>query len=276
MLGKAALKILQAALKSKRITKREFDIASKASSSRISNSNTIQQNIILGKAKSINTSINTSTKQSIKKTSTVGGYVSERQQIAEMKRLGVSDEEIRRKLIKDIQPVFDAANKRIKRLADIESENITLPALKALREDIPTGNFSVKGKDTDELIRLYRTAITFMNHETSTIKGASKHIQQSIKTFGGSAKQATARRKLVDDMLNDKVDMTNANYADFTQWISNNISTIDTFNQSEVEAKVKEIENRKRQLREEAIERAKAELEKPQMSSASLRALLGD
>lgn len=275
MLGKAALKILQAALKSKRITKREFDIASKASSSRISNSNTIQQNIILGKAKGVSEQPK-QPKTSIKRTSTVGGYVSERQQIAEMKRLGVSDEEIRRKLIKDIQPVFDAANKRLKRLADIEAENITLPALKALREDISTGNFSVKGKDTDELIRLYRTAITFMNHETSTIKGASKHIQQSIKTFGGSAKQATARRKLVDDMLNDKVDMTNANYADFTQWISNNISTIDTFNQGEVESKVREIENRKRKLREEAIERAKAELEKPQMSSASLRALLGD
>lgn len=275
MLGQAALKLLQAALKAKRITKREFDIASKASSSRISNSNTIQQNLILGKAKGVAEQPK-QPKTSIKRTSTVGGYVSERQQIAEMKRLGVSDEEIRRKLIKDIQPVFDAANKRLKRLSDIEAENITLPALKALREDIPTGNFSVKGKDTDELIRLYRTAITFMNHETSTIKGASKHIQQSIKTFGGTAKQATSRRKLVDDMLNDKVDMTNANYADFTQWISNNISTIDTFNQSEVEAKVKEIEDRKRRLREEAIERAKAELEKPQLSSTSLRALLGD
>lgn len=246
------------------INKREAALIKK-STGRISNNNTPAQNIAIAKL--------TKT-QSIKQTSTVGGYIGERQKVSRLREQGVDEKTVRRELLKDIQPVFDAANKRIKRLSEIETAGISLPSLRDLRSDLPTGNFSVKGKDVDELIKDYKTAIRFMSHETSTQKGASKHIQQSVKTFGGSAKQATQRRRLVDDLMNDKLDISSPNYADFTMWISNNVKTIDQFNESEVRKKVDEIEAKKRKLREQARKKAAEQAGKPQVSSSLLRELL--
>lgn len=246
------------------INKREAALIKK-STGRISNNNTPAQNLAIAKL--------TKT-QSIKQTSTVGGYIGERQKVSRLREQGVDEKTVRRELLKDIQPVFDAANKRIKRLNDIETAGISLPSLRDLRSDLPTGNFSVKGKDVDELIKDYKTAIRFMNHETSTQKGASKHIQQSIKTFGGTAKQATQRRRLVDDLMNDKIDISSPNYADFTMWISHNVKTIDQFNESEVRKKVDEIEAKKRKLREQARKKAAEQAGKPQVSSTLLRELL--
>lgn len=237
----------------------------KKSTGRISNNNTPAQNIALSKL---------TIKQTIKQTSTVGGYIGERQKVSRLREQGVDDKTVRRELLKDIQPVFDAANKRIKRLSDIESAGISLPSLRDLRSDLSTGTFSVVGKSVDELIRYYKFAIRFMSHETSTLKGASKHIQQSMKSFGGSAKQATQRRRLVDELMNDRLDITSPNYADFTTWISNNIKTIDQFDESEVRKKVEEIEEKKRKLREQARKKAAEQVGKPQISSLSLRDLL--
>lgn len=271
-LGTKIAKKIEQALKQGIINKREYNEVLKAQTGRKSNQNTASQNIILGKVAGV--TVSAKPKTSIKQNSTYGGYVGNRQKVARQRESGATEKEIRSKLLKEIQPVFDAANKRLKRLADVESEGISLPALKALRKEIPTGGFSVTGKDTDEIIKLYRIAVEFMNHSTSTIKGATKHIQDSIATFGGSPKQATARRRLVDDMLNDKIDMTNSNYADFTNWISHNIKTTDNFNESEVRKKVEEIEEKRRQLREKAIEQAKELAGKPQVSSSLLRDLL--
>lgn len=72
--------------------------------------------------------------------------------------------------IKEIKRVFQVANRRIQ---NIEKADLYSPPLEAL--GITTGKytkFSVKGKDWKSLLREYNKAISFLNDERSTARGA--------------------------------------------------------------------------------------------------------
>ena len=267
MIGRTILRRAKKALEMGIINKREYNTVLKASSGRITNSNTVSQNRILVKIKVEQTSSAT--------TRGIFDMFAQTTREAQMKRLdGVSEIEVRRKVLKTAQPTFDAANKRLRRLSDIESKGIRLPSLVTLRQDIPSGYFSSAGKNVDAIIDLYRIAVRFMEDPTSTLKGASKYISQSMDSFGGTERQATQRRRLVDDLLQDRLDINH--YADFTMWLSNNIKAIEQFDEGEVRRKVEEIEERKRQAREDARRKASEKIGTPKLSSTQLRKLLED
>lgn len=266
MIGGIILRRAKKALEMGIINKREYSTVLKASSGRITNKNTVSQNRILVKIKIVERASSASSRLDVFAKTT---------RDAQMQRLdGVSEIEVRRKVLKAAQPTFDAANKRLRRLSDIESKGIRLPSLVTLRQDIPSGYFSSAGKNVDAIIDLYRIAVRFMEDPTSTLKGASKYISQSMDSFGGTERQATQRRRLVDDLLQDRLDINH--YADFTMWLSNNIKAIENFDEGEVRRKVEEIEERKRQAREEARRKASEKIGEPKLSSAQLRKLLED
>lgn len=268
MIGGTILRRAKKALEMGIINKREYNVILKASSGRISNSNTIEQNRVLVKIKVEQTSSSASTRG-------IFDIFAQTTREAKMQRLdGVSEVEVRRKVLKTAQPTFDAANKRLRRLSDIEAKGIRLPSLATLRQDMSSGYFSCAGKNVDAIIDLYRIAVRFMEDPTSTLKGASKYISQSMESFGGSERQATQRRRLVDDLLQDRLDFNY--YADFTMWLSNNVKAVEQFDEGEVRRKVEEIEERKRQAREEARRKASEKIGEPKLSSSQLRKLLED
>lgn len=269
MIGKIILRRAKKALETGIITKREFNAVLKASSGRITNKNTPHINILLERIKQTEPG---TTKTGSKAALSTFTKTTREAQI--QRDEGVSEIEVRRKVLRTAQPTFDAANKRLRRLADIEAKGIRLPCLATLRADLPSGYFSSAGKNVDSIIDLYRIAVRFMEDPTSTLKGASKYIQQSMDSFGGTERQATQRRRLVDDLLQDRLDFNN--YADFTMWLSNNIKAIEQFDEGEVRRKVEEIEERKRQAREEARRKASEKIGVPKLSSAQLRKLLED
>lgn len=269
MIGGIILRRAKKALEMGIINKREYNTVLKSTSGRITNKNTVTQNLLLEKIKQTEPGTTRGNRKAAL------SQFAQTTREAQMQRLdGASEIEVRRKVLKTAQPTFDAANKRLRRLADIEAKGIRLPSLVTLRQDIPSGYFSSAGKKVDELIDLYRIAVRFMDDPTSTLKGASKYIQQSMDSFGGTERQATQRRRLVDDLLQDRLDMNH--YADFTMWLSNNIKAIEQFDEGEVRRKVEEIEERKRQAREDARRKASEKIGVPKLSSAQLRKLLED
>lgn len=269
MIGGIVLRRAKKALEMGIINKREYNTVLKASSGRITNKNTASQNILLERIKQTEPGATKSNRKAALST------FAQTTREAQMQRLdGVSEIEVRRKVLKTAQPTFDAANKRLRRLSDIEAKGIRLPSLVALRRGIPSGYFSSAGKNVDAIIDLYRIAVRFMDDPSSTLKGASKYIQQSMDSFGGTERQATQRRRLVDDLLQDRLDINH--YADFTMWLSNNVKAIENFDEGEVRRKVEEIEERKRQAREEARRKASEKIGEPKLSSSRLRKLLED
>lgn len=268
MVGGTILRRAKKALEMGIINKREYSAVIKATSGRFSNSNTVTQNRILVQIKLVEHKSTKSARHTI-------DMFAKTTRETQMQRLdGASEIEVRRKILKTAQPTFDAANKRLRRLSDIEAKGIRLPSLETLRQDMPSGYFSSAGKNVDAIIDLYRIAVRFMEDPTSTLKGASKYIRQSMDSFGGTERQATQRRRLVDDLLYDRLDVNH--YADFTMWLSNNVKAIEQFDEGEVRRKVEEIEERKRQAREEARRKASEKIGEPKLSSSRLRKLLED
>lgn len=96
-----------------------------------------------------------------------------------------------------MRKVFDAANKRIKRLQS--SKSVLSPALEAL-EDVHfgIGNFkSNTGSDWESLKKEYATAVAFMRSPTSTLLGA--------KEFTRDVRRATKIPDFIwDGYTNDK------------------------------------------------------------------------
>lgn len=268
MIGGTILRRAKKALEMGIINKREYNTVLKASSGRTTNKNTVSQNRVLVKIKLVEHSSSTSSRH------TLDIFAKTTRKAQEQRIEGVSEADVRRQILKTAQPTFDAANKRLRRLSDIEAKGIRLPSLFTLRQDLPSGYFSSAGKNVDAIIDLYRIAVRFMEDPTSTLKGASKYIRQSMDSFGGSERQATQRRRLVDDLIQDRLDMNY--YADFTMWLSNNVKAIEQFDEGEVRRKVEEIEERKRQAREEARRKASEKIVEPKLSSSQLRKLLED
>ena len=269
MIGGIILRRAKKALETGIINKREFNALLKAPSGRITNKNAPHINILLERIKQTEPGTTRGNRKAAL------AQFAQTTRDAQMKRLdGASEIEVRRKLLKTAQPTFDAANKRLRRLADIEVKGIRLPSLETLRQDLPSGYFSSAGKNVNAIIDLYRIAVRFMEDPTSTLKGASKYIRQSMESFGGTERQATQRRRLVDDLLYDRLDVNH--YADFTMWLSNNVKAIEHFDEGEVRRKVEAIEERKRQAREEARRKASEKIGEPKLSSSQLRKLLED
>lgn len=269
MIGGIILRRAKKALEMGIINKREYNTVLKSSSGRITNKNSASQNLLLERIKQTEPGTTKSNRKAALSTFTQTTREAQAQRLD-----GVSEIEVRRKVLKTAQPTFDAANKRLRRLADIESKGIRIPSLVTLRQDLPSGYFSSAGKNVDALINLYRIAVRFMEDPTSTLKGAAKYIKQSMSSFGGTERQATQRRRLVDDLLQDRLDINY--YADFTMWLSNNVNAIEQFDEGEVRRKVEEIEERKRQAREEARRKASEKIGEPKLSSSRLRKLLED
>lgn len=269
MIGGIILRRAKKALETGIINKREFNTVLKASSGRITNLNTITQNLLLERIKQTEPGTTRSNRKAA-----LSEFAQTTREAQTQRLDGASEIEVRRKVLKHAQPTFDAANKRLRRLSDIEAKGIRLPSLVTLRQDLPSGYFSSAGKDVDAIIDLYRIAVRFMSDETSTLKGASKYIRQSMDSFGGSERQATQRRRLVDDLLQDRLDINY--YSDFTMWLSNHVKAIEQFDEGEVRRKVDEIEERKRKAREEARRKASEKIGAPKLSSSQLRKLLED
>lgn len=269
MIGGTVLRRAKKALETGIINKREFNAILKAPSGRIANKNAPHINILLERIKQTEPGTTRGNRKAA-----LSQFAQTTREAQKQRLDGASEIEVRRKLLKTAQPTFDAANKRLRRLADIEAKGIRLPSLVTLRQDIPSGYFSSAGKNVDAIIDLYRIAVRFMSDDTSTLKGASKYIRQSMDSFGGTERQATQRRRLVDDLIQDRLDINL--YADFTMWLSNNITAIEQFDEGEVRRKVEEIEERKRQAREEARRKASEKIGKPKLSSSQLRKLLED
>ena len=73
----------------------------------------------------------------------------------------------RDELAKAMKPTIDAANKRLKRLQGMKTLS---PALNAVMES--GGNFSLRGKNRNEVLKEASRAISFINMKTSTVSGA--------------------------------------------------------------------------------------------------------
>ena len=269
MIGGTILRRAKKALETGIINKREFNDLLKAPTGRITNKNAPHINILLERIKQTEPGTTKSNRKAA-----LSQFAQATREAQRQRSEGASEIEVRRKVLKTAQPIFDAANKRLRRMSDIEAKGIRLPSLETLRQDMPSGYFSSAGKNVDAIIDLYRIAVRFMDDPTSTLKGASKYIQQSMDSFGGTERQATQRRRLVDDLLQDRLDINH--YADFTMWLSNNVKAIEQFNEGEVRRKVEEIEERKRQAREEARRKATEKIGTPKLSSSQLRKLLED
>lgn len=101
----------------------------------------------------------------------------------------------RSELYKAVRPTIDAANKRLKRL---ESSEILSPAYSNVIER--GGKFSTAGLDRNELIREASRAISFMNMETSTLKGAKQYENNLVSKLSNKAKSITqSQRKVLFD-----------------------------------------------------------------------------
>lgn len=75
----------------------------------------------------------------------------------------------RDELARAMQPTIDAANKRLKRLQGMKTLS---PALNAVMES--GGNFSLRGKNRNEVLKEASRAISFINMKTSTVSGAKR------------------------------------------------------------------------------------------------------
>lgn len=86
----------------------------------------------------------------------------------------------RSELSRVVSRLASAGNKRVKRL--MKANDVTSPALFGLSR---TGNFkfSVKGKNTQQLLKEFLRVKQFLEQETSTVKGARKVQEQVIRTL---------------------------------------------------------------------------------------------
>lgn len=101
----------------------------------------------------------------------------------------------RSELYKAVKPTIDAANKRLKRL---ENSEILSPAYSNVIER--GGKFSTAGLDRNELIKESSRAISFMNMETSTLKGAKQYENNLVSKLSNKAKSITqSQRKVLFD-----------------------------------------------------------------------------
>lgn len=86
---------------------------------------------------------------------------------------GLNEAQLRRQ----VQQLADAANKRLRRLAE---KNITSPA-EAGRKREGGGMFSTKGKNYNQLQAEFKRAKEYLEAKTSTIKGAKQFQQDVLK-----------------------------------------------------------------------------------------------
>lgn len=101
----------------------------------------------------------------------------------------------RNEFVKQMQPTIDAANKRIKRLEGMKTLS---PALNSVMES--GGNFSIKGKSRNEVLKEASRAIAFMNMKTSTISGTKQFERGFAAKLSNKSKGITNdQRKLLFD-----------------------------------------------------------------------------
>lgn len=101
----------------------------------------------------------------------------------------------RDELARAMQPTIDAANKRLKRLQGMKTLS---PALNAVMES--GGNFSLRGKNRNEVLKEASRAISFINMKTSTVSGA-KSFEASFarKLSNKSQNISNDQRKVMYD-----------------------------------------------------------------------------
>lgn len=101
----------------------------------------------------------------------------------------------RNELAKQLQPTIDAANKRLKRLQEMQTLS---PALNSVMES--GGKFSIKGKSRNEVLKEASRAIAFINMKTSTVGGAKQFEKGFSAKLSNKAKDITnEQRKLLFD-----------------------------------------------------------------------------
>ena len=101
----------------------------------------------------------------------------------------------RNELAKQLQPTIDAANKRLKRLQEMQTLS---PALNSVMES--GGKFSIKGKSRNEVLKEASRAIAFINMKTSTVAGAKQFEKGFSAKLSNKAKDITnEQRKLLFD-----------------------------------------------------------------------------
>lgn len=106
---------------------------------------------------------------------------------------------------KEITKLASMANKRLQRL-----ENANLESSPAYKKWVSDGavKFSVKGKDHNQLQRELSRLQTFINAETSTVRGANNTLKEMAKNTGIKYKNLTDLRQKADKFfeLSSKVE----------------------------------------------------------------------
>lgn len=106
---------------------------------------------------------------------------------------------------KEITKLASMANKRLQRL-----ENANLESSPAYKKWVADGGvkFSVKGKDHNQLQRELSRLQTFINAETSTVRGANNTLKEMAKNTGIKYKNLTDLRQKADKFfeLSSKVE----------------------------------------------------------------------
>ena len=98
----------------------------------------------------------------------------------------------RSELIQKLQPTIDAANKRLKRLQNM---NTLSPALNSAMES--GGKFAIKGKSRNEVLKEASRAIAFINMKTSTVSGSKSFEANFQKKLSNKAKGITNEQRKV-------------------------------------------------------------------------------
>lgn len=101
----------------------------------------------------------------------------------------------RDELAKAMQPTIDAANKRLKRLQGMKTLS---PALNAIMES--GGNFSLRGKNRNEVLKEASRAISFINMKTSTVSGAKQFESNFARKLSNKSQNiSNDQRKVLFD-----------------------------------------------------------------------------
>lgn len=95
-------------------------------------------------------------------------------------------------LIDQLQATIDAANKRLKRLQEIETFS---PALYSVMKS--GGKFSIKGKTRNQILKESSRALAFINMKTSTVSGAKQFEKNFVAKLSNKAKDITEDQKKV-------------------------------------------------------------------------------
>ena len=101
----------------------------------------------------------------------------------------------RKDLIAEMQPTIDAANKRLKRLQEMETLS---PALNSVMQS--GGKFSIKGKTRNEILKEASRALAFINMKTSTVMGAKQFEKNFVAKLSNKSKNiSNDQRKTLFD-----------------------------------------------------------------------------